>query len=821
MKDRQFKDLQEERQTLQRLNSDQSKGLQESQQLSITLKEEVSRLQKENSELEREREEMERERERLKEEMERERERLKEEMEREREEMERERERLKEQLEKERDERERERERLKEVMEKERDERERERERLKEEMEKERDEREREREREKDEITSELQSISDHYEKESKACLSFLYCVYQRLLAGCVLLHQPQSMLGNFTWQELCDVINEQVDQVTSDLREANDQIAQLQSVCEQRSVCVREQQCVLTRLKESVRRREEERSSRHTHTITQLQEELQVCRSQLSSLRHHASSLELRTSSLTSDLSLLRGEASCFLWACTLLGGALKHTLLRLQELCVQKRVVCRRLQEREVLEGEVRRLLGALGEEEEEEEAGRKRKMAVRRWRRSVCVVLAVRRWCLISKHTAVMFRLQQGGGCTATGTQQDQTSPDTDADGPEGVCARWLRSKRLSSVIQSSMADLQGALTHTGSSPPDVTQLARSALSRLLNHLLDQSDTGSGLPGCGLDDDSLSGRLRAGLSRATPPWPDSKALVSTLQQHFLVFSQRLHSAEVERRGLRLEVANLKRGLRQEREESCRTVPEQQFHSVCVELRQALSREQEVQRLLQEHSDDQQTLSQTTQSLSEARQEVSRKERSLRILGKHLSGVQRERKQLEDELSDTHRRRECLISNMRSAETSYKQVRESLQSRGSLSAQPRPLPLLKEHLSGAESIMGAPEVAACQSLLSSVSQLFLACSSRIGWLEQEVSAHSSHVTALRGELQDVCLRDNLAFVPVAGFPEAFPLADVEPVVFSDWSKELLVSLNPAPFCGLSKPLKRVKKKRGGRNEI
>ncbi|KAK1890192.1 Coiled-coil domain containing protein 171, partial [Dissostichus eleginoides] len=281
----------------------------------------------------------------------------------------------------------------------------------------------------------------------------------ERLLAGCVLLRQPQSMLGNFTWQELCDVIDEQVGQVTSDLREANDK----------------------------------------------------VCRSQLSSLHHHASSLELLSSSLTSDLSLLRGEASCFLWACVLLGGALTHTHLRLQ----------------------------------------------------------------------------QKGGGCSATETQEGQNTPTT------------------------------------GSSPPDVTPLARSALSRLLDHLLDQSDAESGLPGSGLDEDSLSGRLRGGLNRVTPPQPDSKALVSTLQQHFLVFSQRLHSAEVERRGLRLE---------------------------------ALSREQEVQTLLKEQTDAQHTLGQTTQSLCDARQEVTRKERSLRILGKHLSGVQRERKHLEEELSDTH---------------------------------------------------------------------------------------------------------------------------------------------------------------------
>ncbi|XP_042339361.1 coiled-coil domain-containing protein 171-like, partial [Plectropomus leopardus] len=122
---------------------------------------------------------------------------------------------------------------------------------------------------------------------------------------------------------------------------------------------------------------------------------------------------------------------------------------------------------------------------------------------------------------------------------------------------------------------------------------------------------------------------------------------------------------------------------------------------------------------------------------------------------------------------------------------------VRESLvQSRCSLSAQPRPLPLPREHLelSGAESIMGAPEVAAWQSFLSSVSSLFHTCSSRIDWLEQEVSAHRSHVTALRCELQDACLRDNQAFVPVDEFPEKFLFADVEkinPVSPSDLSKE------------------------------
>lgn len=56
-------------------------------------------------------------------------------------------------------------------------------------------------------------------------------------------------------------------------------------------------------------------------------------------------------------------------------------------------------------------------------------------------------------------------------------------------------------------------------------------------------------------------------------------------------------------------------------------------------------------------------------------------------------------------------------------------------------------------------------------QDLLSSFSQLYHSCCSTIDWLEQEVSTHRSHVIALRSELEDVCLLDNLASVPVRCF--------------------------------------------------
>ncbi|KAM6949247.1 coiled-coil domain-containing protein 171 [Aplochiton taeniatus] len=542
------------------------------------------------------------------------------------------------------------------------------------------------------------EKISHLHQKSSQEKTSFLYSLYQRLLTGGVLLDQPHSMLGSFTWAELCDVITLQADALTGDLHQANDRISYLVSVCDSKSVCVRElqqsQECVLSRLEESVKQREaawntqrQEMEEKHTHTVTQLQNQVQAHRSQAESLQETLSALERDRSTLTSDLSTLRvllthgrRDATSLLSACALLAGALTHTDRRAHTLAAQKALLCQQLALREGLEGE-------------------------------------------------------------------------------------------------------------------EVMSAARSGLSRLLERLLDQSDApprvssckgGGDFLSCG--GEALASRLGRGLQRIGPPLPNSKFLVGSLQQHFLVFSQRLHSAEVERRSLRLEVGSLRRVAKSDRELSnkdpCKMVPSERFDSVCAELRQALSREQQAQCLLTEQSaqlhalglrldthtleerDRQHTLSQAVQSLSEARHEVRGKDQSLRILGKHLAGVQCEKREVEESLRIAEealrlatRSKDSLVSYMKAAEISYQEIRDLLvQSRGSVSGRPLPLQLPRVHLelSGTERILGETEVTAS--------------SSRIGWLEGEVSAHCDHVTALRTELQDACLRDNQVYVPKAG---------------------------------------------------
>lgn len=169
----------------------------------------------------------------------------------------------------------------------------------------------------------------------------------------------------------------------------------------------------------------------------------LQACRSRYDSLHDHASSLQLRDSSLTSDLSRLQGllsrsrrESASFFLACALLAGALRHAQRRLRALSQQKALLSRRLAEREVLEEEVRRLAAALGGEEDEEEEEGRRRRAVRRWRRSLCVALAVRKWRALARRTTVLFRAEVGGGGPAVGVCGGSTTATQKGQNVEGA-------------------------------------------------------------------------------------------------------------------------------------------------------------------------------------------------------------------------------------------------------------------------------------------------------------------------------------------------------------------------------------------------
>lgn len=62
----------------------------------------------------------------------------------------------------------------------------------------------------------------------SQEKLTFLHGLYQHLVAGCVLIKQPEGILDRFSWSELCAVLQENVDALILDLNRANEKVSVL-----------------------------------------------------------------------------------------------------------------------------------------------------------------------------------------------------------------------------------------------------------------------------------------------------------------------------------------------------------------------------------------------------------------------------------------------------------------------------------------------------------------------------------------------------------------------------------------------------------------
>uniref|UniRef100_A0AC11C2Z5 Coiled-coil domain containing 171 n=1 Tax=Ovis aries TaxID=9940 RepID=A0AC11C2Z5_SHEEP len=90
---------------------------------------------------------------------------------------------------------------------------------------------------------SELQKLSQAFHKDTEEKLTFLHTLYQHLIAGSVLIKQPEGMLDKFSWSELCAVLQENVDALIVDLNRANEKISHLEYICKNKSDTMKELQ--------------------------------------------------------------------------------------------------------------------------------------------------------------------------------------------------------------------------------------------------------------------------------------------------------------------------------------------------------------------------------------------------------------------------------------------------------------------------------------------------------------------------------------------------------------------------------------------------
>uniref|UniRef100_G1PUN8 Coiled-coil domain containing 171 n=1 Tax=Myotis lucifugus TaxID=59463 RepID=G1PUN8_MYOLU len=692
----------------------------------------------------------------------------------------------------------------------------------------------------------ELQKLSQAFHKDSEEKLTFLHTLYQHLIAGCALIKQPEGMLDKFSWSELCAVLQENVDALIADLNRANEKISHLEYICKNKSDTMRElqqtQEDTFNKVAEQIKAQEgcwqkqkKELELQYSELLLEVQKRAQKFQEiaekntdKLSRIEKSHEQLVLENSRIKNVLSQTQKEQTSLLAACALMAGALYPLYSRSCALSTQRDFLQDQVNTFELFKLEIRTLAQALStvDEKKQEEAKMKKKPfkgLIRVFRKGVIAILAANRLKVLGQSCASLFTWMESfkdgiGMLVCTGEPKDKHKfPKHQKEQLRCLQAlSWLTSSDLLAAIIASMAELQEVISKT-----------EDPNSRICGHLLIGAAKNSFAK---LDKISLAMESLPlhGVAGGRPPsrhththththtaptlslqcgWRQTPSRKSTasLQKQIFGFTQRLHTAEVERRSLRLEVTEFKRNVNEMKKEldkaqglqmqlnefkHSKLITHEKFESACEELNNALFREQQAQMLLNEqaqqlqelnyrlelHSseeaDKNQTLGEAVKSLSEAKMELRRKDQSLRQLNRHLTQLEQDKRRLEENIHDAEsalrmaaKDKDCVASHMRTVENMLHKVRDQISlSRTAASRNDFTLQLPKLHLEtfAMEGLKGGPEVVACQAMIKSFMDVYQLASTRIATLEKEMTSHRSHIATLKSELHTACLREN-----------------------------------------------------------
>ncbi|XP_069908524.1 coiled-coil domain-containing protein 171 isoform X3 [Oryctolagus cuniculus] len=517
---------------------------------------------------------------------------------------------------------------------------------------------------------SELQKLSQAYRKDTEEKLTFLHTLYQHLVAGCVLIKQPEGMLDKFSWSELCAVLQENVDALIADLNRANEKISHLEYICKNKSDTMRElqqtQEDTFHKVAEQIKAQEscwnkqkQELELQYSELLLEVQKRAQKFQEiaeknmeKLNRMEKSHEQLVLENSHFKNMLSKTQREQTSLLAACALMAGALYPLYSRSCALSTQRDFLQEQANTFELFKLEIRTLAQALStvEEKKQEEAKMKKKPfkgLIRVFRKGAIAILAANRLKILGQSCASLFTWMESfkegiGILVCTGEPKDKHKfPKHQREQLRCLQAlSWLTSSDLLAAIISSMAELQEVISKTDPNSRICGHLlvgaAKNSFAKLMDKIslaMESIPLHNSRSITYVDKDSLVQRLARGLHKVNTlalkyglrgHVPIMKSTAS-LQKQIFGFTQRLHAAEVERRSLRLEVTEFRRnvnemkkeldkaqGLQMQLNESqqSKLITHEKFESACEELNNALLREQQAQMLLNEQAQQLQEL-------------------------------------------------------------------------------------------------------------------------------------------------------------------------------------------------------------------
>ncbi|XP_073736923.1 coiled-coil domain-containing protein 171 isoform X6 [Callorhinus ursinus] len=517
---------------------------------------------------------------------------------------------------------------------------------------------------------SELQKLAQAFQKDTEEKLTFLHTLYQHLIAGCVLMKQPEGMLDKFSWTELCAVLQENVDALIADLTRANEKISHLEYICKNKSDTMRElqqtQEDTFNKVAEQIKAQEscwhkqkKELELQYSELLLEVQRRAQKFQEiaeknmeKLNRIERSHEQLVLENSRFKNMLSQTQREQTSLLAACALMVGALYPLYSRSCALSTQRDFLQEQVNTFELFKLEVRTLAQALSsvDEKKQEEAKMKKKPfkgLIRVFRKGVIAILAANRLKILGQSCASLFTWMESfkegiGMLVCTGEPKDKHKfPKHQKEQLRCLQAlSWLTSSDLLAAIITSMAELQEVIGKTDPNSRICGHLligaAKNSFAKLMDKVslaMESIPLHSSRSITYIEKDSLVQRLACGLHKVNTlalkyglrgHVPILKSTAS-LQKQIFGFTQRLHAAEVERRSLRLEVTEFKRNVNEMKKEldkaqglqmqlnefkQSKLITHEKFESACEELNNALLREQQAQLLLNEQAQQLQEL-------------------------------------------------------------------------------------------------------------------------------------------------------------------------------------------------------------------
>ncbi|XP_063432765.1 coiled-coil domain-containing protein 171-like isoform X2 [Mytilus trossulus] len=466
------------------------------------------------------------------------------------------------------------------------------------------------------ELSEEIMKLVKRQKNNDEEKLAFLHGMYQRLLAGRVMVSAKDHGLNQFSWGDLASLVYDQVSALVSTHQRAEEKVHHLEEALRAKEGAVEEIQksyedqlnklTSLTKERElSWQKQKEEIEGHYQQLLNELQNRSKKSQAMADQawekIRMTGSvkqGLEGEVVDLRQQLTESRKHNTALLAAVSLLSGAFFPLCSRNSQLSLQRKILEDQLTNWEFCRDRIELLVATLGEEmkvvkegsiTEKSKPVNSRRQPLLLFRVGVVTVIAANRLRCLRNSCSRMFVTYDTGVspqnglvvCTGgvkppaisiSGAREDF---DHEQQSPE-VMLQWFSNPELLNTILTSTSDFLEVIDHvkdkdkaSQTESRAVVNAAKNCFTKLIDKISKYFEGVPGQPQMAFRErNSLVRQMGRALTRTcnSQTLEQKQHLVSlqellgALQNHILDFTQRLHTVEVERRNLMSEMDKLR---------------------------------------------------------------------------------------------------------------------------------------------------------------------------------------------------------------------------------------------------------------------